>query len=359
MNVKLGVVGLIRGRQVAGEIIGEEGVTLRAICDRNPETLESAGDYFINERKLENLLCFDSFDDIINSDIDAIYIATDADCHVPYVIRALEAGKHVISEIPAVASYEEAVQLKEAVKRHPKLKYMAAENCFYWAFIEAWKSMYEQGKFGKAVYAESEYLHAVDFHNIKEENYPADHWRTHFPAIKYLTHNLGPLLYIMDDKCVSAVCIEPDIKYNPYKKGAENGVALFKTAKGAVIRILISFGAYVGFDHNFRIIGTKGTVETDNTKPLGASHSFARFSDIPGSLAEKTEIPVALSFPGETLGEHGGADKKMMMDFIRCIREDTPSPIDVDMGIKISLPGIYAKKSAESGGIAVEIPDIE
>jgi hypothetical protein len=32
----------------------------------------------------------------------------------------------------------------------------------------------------------------------------------------------------------------------------------------------------------------------------------------------------------------------MVLDFARCILEDTESPIDVDMGINMSLPGIIA-----------------
>ena len=45
-------------------------------------------------------------------------------------------------------------------------------------------------------------------------------------------------------------------------------------------------------------------------------------------------------------------------DFIKCIQEDTKSPIDVDMGIAMALPGIIAAESAAQGGILLEIPEI-
>lgn len=356
-TVKLGVVGLGRGRNVVSEIVNEKGVRLTAICDHNPEKRESAKEHF-KALGLSNLECYDNFDDILKSDIDAIFIATDAIYHVPFVIKALDAGKHVISEIPTVNTLEEAKELKSAVKRHPELKYMAAENCCYWAFIQAWKKMYEEGKFGEISYAESEYLHSTDYRKMKPENYPKNHWRQFNPAIKYLTHNLGPLLYIMNDRVTTVTCMSPDIKYNPYRDVIKNDIALFKTAKGAVIKIHICFDAFVGFDHNFAMIGTRGTIETDKVKPLEEAHSFARFSDIPGSMDEKVEIPVTLSFPGEQNGGHGGADRKMMMDFIKCIIEDTNPPIDVDMGIRMSLPGIFANESCQKGGIPVEIPEI-
>ena len=101
--VKLGVVGLGRGQYVVEEIVGEKNVLLTAICDHNPEKLNSAREKF-EKIGVKDLLCCDNYEDILKTDIDAIYIATDAICHVSYVIKALEAGKHVLSEIPAVNS---------------------------------------------------------------------------------------------------------------------------------------------------------------------------------------------------------------------------------------------------------------
>lgn len=358
--VKLGVVGLGRGFFVAKEAIGYQGFKLTAICDRNPEKVEESLKE-LEERKHEPVEVYQEFDDMIEkADINAVYIATDAIYHVPYVIKALDKGLHVISEIPAVNSVEEAKELKAAVLRHPELKYMTGENCCYWAFIQTWKKMYDDGKLGQAIYAESEYIHSRDWREMKPEDYPKEHWRYFNPAIKYLTHNLGPLLYIMDDYCVSVSCMTPDVKYNPYREVNKNSVAIFKTAKGAVIRILITFDTFAGFDHNFRIMGTRGSVETDQTKPLRDAHTFARFSDIPGSIDNKVEIPVALQFPGETSNTsgHGGADKTMLLAFIDCILNDTKPPIDVDLGIRMSIPGIIAHESSVQGGTALEIPQI-
>ena len=354
--VKLGVVGLNRGLSVVSKVIKDDNVQLYAICDKNPERLERAKKQLARDYNLTDLLCFDSLEEFLASDVEAVFIATDATLHTPQVIQALEAGKHVISEIPTVNTIEEAKMLKAAVKAHPNQKYMVGENCCFWEFIEAWKRMYEDGKFGQCVYAESEYLHAHDiykspFQKPKDPNY----WRTSYHAIKYLTHNLGPLLYILDDYCVSVTCMEPDVKYNPYKTGTETGVALFKTAKGAVIRILICFGAYVGEDHNFSLYGTKGSIDTDRSKSLWFAHSFAHLSDIPNSYANKIEIPVKL---GNGEG-HGGADPKMMRAFIKCIIDDTKPPVDVDLGIRMSIPGIIAHESAVQGGVPLEIPQID
>lgn len=357
-KLKFGVVGVsTRGRDVMGEVLDKECFELRAVCDINPDTLSGAVAFF-EEKGVHNLECFTDFDQMLRSaDIDAVFISTYAVCHVPFAIKALDAGKHVLSEIPAVNSVEEAKSLKEAVLSHPNLKYMVAENCCYWGHIKAWKEFALQGKFGEVVYAESEYLHAKDFRDYRAEDYPAEHWRSYNSPIKYLTHNLGPLLYIMEDECVSVSAMTPDAIYNPYVKIPKNAVAIFKTKKGAVIRILISFGSYCNLDHNFRIMGTRGTIETDNIKSLEEAHSFARFSDVPGSIEKKIDIPVTISSFGED-GIHGGADKKMVLDFVDIVLNNKKVVLDVDFAIKISLPGIIAAESAERGGVLLEIPQI-
>ena len=354
--VKLGVVGLKRGAYVAWTLIGDTNVVIRAIADSDPKTLQACKEDY-EKNGVTDLLCFDSIEELLKSDIDAVYIATDKPLHTKHTVMALEAGKHVLSEIPSIETIEEVKILRDAVKAHPKLKYMAGENCFYWAFIEAWKRMYEDGKLGDILYAESEYLHAPNPDDIKPYE-PENHWRRFNPAITYLTHNLGPLLYIMDDYCVSVSCMTPSVtKYNKYSKNDENGIAIFKTAKGAVIRIFIGFGMYVGYDHNFSLYGTKGTIMTDKTKPLEEATSFAKMQEIPDTFEKFFEIPVKLSETGDVYG-HGGVDAKMIRDFIKCIIDDTDPPIDVDMGIRISLPGIIANESAKRGGELMEIPKI-
>lgn len=355
--VKLGLIGCGRGRAIVGETIGQKSVIVTAVCDIVEKRVNDAVNFF-KERGVEVKGYLDFEEMLREADIDAVVVATEAVKHVPIVTKVLEAGKHVLSEIPTVNSIEEAKELKAAVKAHPELKYMAGENCCYLAFIEMWKKMYEDGKFGDIAYAESEYLHCSSYVPDYKYSPGKDHWRRWNPAIKYLTHNLGPLLYVLNDKVVSVSCMTPDVTRHPDVLTCKNGVALFKTAKGTVIRILIAFNACVGFDHNFSLIGTKGSIQTDKNTPWDEAHCFARFFDIPGATERMIEIPVSTKFDGDPDSGHGGADRKMIMDFVRCIIEDTDSPIDVDLGIQMSLPGIIADMSSQQGGAVLEIPEI-
>jgi predicted dehydrogenase len=58
--------------------------------------------------------------------IDAIYNPLPNHLHVPWSIKAIEAGKHVLCEKPIGLSAAEAQQLLDAAQRHPQLKVMEA-----------------------------------------------------------------------------------------------------------------------------------------------------------------------------------------------------------------------------------------
>lgn len=360
--IRFGVVGCGRGAAVAACGFHNKNCEIVVACDHNEKTLAHCKEYFESLGK-NDVIYMSDYDEMLKMDIDAVIVATEAVYHVPIVKKALDAGKHVLSEIPSVTNVEEAYTLKKIVAEHPDLIYMAGENCCYWAFIETWKKMREKGEFGDVVFAEAEYLHSIDPEKFAPDNYPEGHWRTYNPAIKYCTHEMGPLLYVMDDRCVSVSCVNADIEYNPYfpQKNATS-MAIFKTEKGAIIRLLVSFGAYTSYDHNYRLCGTKGSIETDRRTIVDDAHSLANLSSIPGTFSQKIDIPVTAKYLDEYGNSdafgHGGADSNMFSDFVSCVLENRKPTLDVDFAIRMSLPGIIASQSALHGGKLLEIPEI-
>jgi predicted dehydrogenase len=94
---------------------------IAAIASRSVERAQRAAD------SLGIPKAYGSYDDLLaDPEIEAIYNPLPNHLHVPWSIRALEAGKHVLCEKPIGLSSNEAQQLVEAGKRHPEQKLMEA-----------------------------------------------------------------------------------------------------------------------------------------------------------------------------------------------------------------------------------------
>lgn len=305
------------------------------------------------ERK--DALTFTNYEDFLKTDIDIVVVAVPLPLHAEFSIMALKMGKHVLCEVPPVNSLEEAKKLVEAVKKSKK-KYMLAQNTCYWAHIQAWKEIVKKGFLGKIFYAEAEYIHGIEDW-VKEEVKEGRTWRAKLPPLHYCTHSLGPLLTIMEDKCILAQGFKTEETLNiPGIKDTapRMEVGIFKTKKGAVIKILVGFGVVrkPSF-HYYSIYGTKGCLETNR---VGEERTFAYFNDIP-NLGQMISIPLASGYGNIKIeGTHGGAEYILVKEFIESILYDKPSPIDVEKALDFGVPGICAHISAENNGGVIKIP---
>ncbi|MDR2008540.1 MAG: Gfo/Idh/MocA family oxidoreductase [Alphaproteobacteria bacterium] len=73
---------------------------------------------------------YSNFEDLLKSDVDAIYVATQNNTHFMYSQRSLLAGKHVLCEKPACVNFQQLFELLNLAEEK-KLKFMEAMRFLY------------------------------------------------------------------------------------------------------------------------------------------------------------------------------------------------------------------------------------
>ena len=352
-TIKLGCIGTgPRGHDLIRAALLHPAAQVTALCDPDAENLAAARAILAHDAQVG---LYSSADEMLKADIDAVIVATPISKHALMAAKALEAGKHVLSEIPTIGSLDDARLLFSATRAHPELNYMAGENCCYWEFIRRWKDMYEAGEIGQALFCESDYIHP--WHEMERPDGRMT-WRSYMPSIHYVTHNLGPLMFITDDEPVEVTGFTPDI--NPMAErhpAPTDGVAMIRTKKGAMVKIYIGFGNVHRGGHNFIIYGSKGSLENSRLGTMDERRTHAYLSSDPEPYKGR-EIAIALAAEGTSDFGHGGADARMMAEFINSLLESRKPELDVEYGIKISLPGLLADASSRDGSRPIKMPAI-
>jgi len=101
-----------------------------------------------NKFSAEN--AFDNYDDFIKSDIDVIYIGSANSDHYTQVIKAAEAGKHILCEKPLALSAKEAEEMIEVCEKNNVLLTINYVNR-YDAMVKKAKELIDKNMLGKIV----------------------------------------------------------------------------------------------------------------------------------------------------------------------------------------------------------------
>lgn len=102
-----------------------------AISSRNTDRAEEVAE------KFGIATAYGSYEKLLaDPNIDAIYNPLPNHMHIPWTLKALEAGKHVLCEKPIGLSSDEARQLMDEAASYPDLKVMEA---FMYRFHPQWK----------------------------------------------------------------------------------------------------------------------------------------------------------------------------------------------------------------------------
>jgi len=349
--LRVGIAGLGRGLCFFQIFKNNKETEVTAVCDLD----ERRAREFAAANNIKSW--FSNFKKFLESDIDIALIATPFPFHAEQSILALEAGKHVLCEVPPAYSIEEAKKLVQAVKKAKRLKYMMAANMNYIHFLKEWVKLVHRGKIGKVFYAEAEYVHPIPELMRNPDKTPT--WRAKLPPIYYCTHSLGPLIAMLGERFVQAIGLSTGSNVAPEFGTIDMEVALLRTGTGTIVKLLCGFSVERGSSHHyFSIYGTRGCLETDRFNWQDTAYVY--FKDSPETEA-MTQIRTSINHPDAPedakSGGHGTSEYYLVQDFIQSILNDTTPPIDVHTALDFGLPGLCAHSSALQGGKIIEIPD--
>ena len=235
-KIKVGVVGVARGKAFGVAAGVKLGMELVALCDTWQRRLEQVGGQL-------DVATYADFDEFLQHDMDAVILANYFHEHTGLAVKALKAGKHVMSETTACFTPAEGVALVEAVEKSGKI-YMLAENYPYMVFNQEMRWIFRTGKIGTFMYGEGEYVHpgSADFWNSISTG--IDHWRNWIPATYYCTHSLAPIMYITDTRPVKVNgfvmphCDDDPVTQRCPRRNDDASMIALRMDNGAVVKLL-------------------------------------------------------------------------------------------------------------------------
>jgi hypothetical protein len=392
-KVRVAVIGLHRGMEHVRCALGIEFADVVAVCDIVPDRAEAAAAacekmgrkrpaiYAGTDRIWEQLVSRD--------DLDAVYIATPWNWHVPMALRAMSQGKHAFIEVAAAMTVDDCWRLVDASEREQRHCVML-ENCCYGENELFVLNLARQGVFGELVHAECAYLHdlrTVLFQLGSEGDWRRD-FHTRMDGNLYPTHGLGPVaerlgvgrgdqfkyLVSMSSPEANLTRYRDRLKPNGGRHASEKYVCgdmnttLIKTELGRTImlqhdvvlpRPYSRINALYGTEAVFFDYPPRLSVDDPKRYGLKAEDSEQWLSDADlATMREKFTHPLwrALATRAEGAG-HGGMDFVMNWRLLDCLRRGaTPDSVVYDAAAWSSIIELSAKSVAD-GSAPVTIPD--
>ena len=364
--LKIGIVG-VRGLSTMMGFNALPDVTVEAICDLDADLLANMA------KKYNISKTYRIYEDLLASDIDAVVIATPMQCHVPQALLALEAGKHILSEVTAGVTMDELWWLIESVEKYNKI-YMFAENYCYMPQNQQIRNMVSKGLFGEVYYCEGEYLHeltSMATYNYQEHQSGKISWRSFWQLGKrgafYPTHSIGPVMqWYPNERILSVSSFGTGSHTAPKYRQDDTSITMCQLTNNKLAQIRVD--CLSPRPHNmsyYQLQGTKGVYEaprgfgdehkiwlsdmdadTDHAKWRG----LTEFNDyLPDRYKNATEE--------QNKAGHGGGDFFIVEDFVNAIKTNTQPDLDVYKACEWTAVALLSELSATNNGRTIDMPN--
>jgi predicted dehydrogenase len=342
---------------------------VQAVSDLRPERRERLMKVYKCQRAYESLEKL-----ILDKEVDAVAVFTGAPDHVRHDVLCLNAGKHVISAVPAAMTLEDCQLLRETVEK-TGLTYMMAETSWYHQSVISARKWFAAGKFGEIFYTEAEYHHP-GLESLFFEG-PKRTWRHGLPPMNYPTHCTGYLVGVTGERMTRVACTgwgdgDEIVRDNVYKNPFWNETAMFVTNKGHSFRVGVYWKGPVGGCERGQWFGQKMTYYDPH--PSGTGYVIRRMGDgvekddagfeRKVSAFEKYDQPQwwkteMLPAPLRHGSGHDGSHTFLTHEFVDALVHGRKPAVNVYEALALTAPGIVAHQSALKGGQQMEIPSFD
>ncbi len=354
-DLRVGVLGLGQGTSHLRAFQMIEGSRVVAVCDKD-QALAAR----VAQANGVDLICADYEALLENKTVDLVVVATPDHLHGRHVLQALNAGKHVLSEIPMATTLAECQAIIDITDRSG-LKYHMGNQVRYAFCLQDIQRLIATGDLGEIFYAEGEYLHEMgDIVNHR----PADHWRIQ-PEEPQTTllgggpHAIDTLRWLMGVRFVEVQAYHAD--FQSKWQTVHTTSALFKAENGAVAKVTVSYGMVRPYCLYYSVYGTEGSFERtrDQGGATQETTNYLYHSKLPGA---RRMMPVTVPNWNNprlqrqhTLG-HGTMEIEQAIGFLHAIQHDEEPALGPREAARSIAAGICALQSAQQGGGVVKIP---
>ena len=366
MALRAAVVGLGFGRTFARILNDHPECELVCVADLNEEmAAETARELRVGRtaRTLAEVLAL--------REVEAVAVFTHAPRHSEHSIQALKAGKHVLCAVPAAITLEQCEELIAVVKETGQV-YANAETSYWRPPTAQCRQWYRDGRFGRLVYLEAEYLHDA-VHGARTTSpteYGGKDWRAAgFPPFLYITHSTGHLLGVTGGRLVEVSAypspVPDDDVYRAdtyWQCPFANAVGLFKTHDGVPARIMEMRRVAFGGAEKFSLYGQNLSFVSPHQHGWESSYQVHQRRDDgglgPASPWYRRALYAPLPDPlvKYTYGGHDGSHPYIAEDWVRSILDGRVPEVNVYEAVAFCAPGIVAHQSCLKDGERLKIP---
>ena len=373
---RIGVIGAGgRGALAAHAHQPDRGFKLVAAADTDKQALHS----FAQRYGRDAFVARDYRELLARTDIDAVLIATPDYCHEEHAVAALESGKHVYLEKPMAIATEGCDRILCAARDSGRKLYLG-HNMRHMDFVLKMKALIADGAIGevragwcrhfcgyggdayfKDWHAERRYANGL---LLQKGAHDIDilHWLC--GGYSKRVHALGSLSVYNRIADRRAPDEPPDTSWRPgnWPPLAQKKLnPVIDVEDLSMMQMELDNGVLCNYEQchyapdgwrNYTIIGTQGRIEN--------------FGDAPGQCVVRlwnrrtgyNPYGDEQFFIPPTLGGHGGADPRIVNEFLRHVAEDAPattSPVAARYSV---AAGCAATASLRQGGAPVDVPPL-